>query len=534
MAYTILTETGSGASLVNRPVFMQLLSNLKEGDIVGCYDQSRISRSDVESFYILNEIKTKAARLQVNGKFIDPDDPQDRAIFGMQSIFANYQKDIQTQKSKEGRKKQFENGDAVFAGDTFGYELIRKGKTVQINIIEEEAKIVRFVLEQYAKGASLHELERKLFGTVVNRPFIFEINNLRYMIQRPIYMGYYLNEPNMQRHIMKYTEADVRAKLVKSNLYPSIVSEDLWWSCFRSYRICKRPHAIAHCYRWIKADLSGIYKCSSCGGGMTYHNRFRAELGDAGKHYPQYKFQKHFPNKCQMQKRYTAYKADWLEEISDLCFKLTFLEGGEIGMFFKEKQNELYETTNELNTAIAVIDKRIKEIDIKISRLVDAVADGLMDNEIIRPKMEKLKKEKKDVLSKKGELEKDLGSIIDDSDSWLELSAKEVLENFDNRKREFYLKYVKEGLNYYTHLTLEFMNGKKYEIQRPKRNNFHIKPSEIKVSFRGKWQFSFEYDYENHSFSVSDVNSVEESKDWAYEEYQQLLDNAASDQVITP
>lgn len=528
--YKILTETGSGGSLVDRPVFMKLLSDLKEGDIVGCYDQSRISRNDKESFVILDSITEKKARLQVNGKFIDPNDPQDRAIFGMQSIFANYQKDIQTQKSREGTKKRYANGDAVFAGDLFGYEQVRRGKTLQINPIEEEAKIIRFVFKKYAEGASLHELERQLAGTPHPRPFNFIVENLRIMVQRPIYMGYYLGEPNMQRHIMKYSEAEVREKLIKSNYYTPIIDEELWWKCFRSYRTCKRPHAVAHCYRWIKSELSGLFDCSDCGGAMTYHNRFRGDIGDHGSYYPQYKFQKHFPS-CPT-KYYTAYRADWLEELMRVCFRLTFLEGGEIGEFFKEKANELYETSKELHSAIEAIDKSVKDIDGKIARLVDAVADGIMDNETIRPKMEKLRDEKAGQLAKRKELLSDLRSKVDESDIWLELSAQEVLNDFYNRKRDYYLRYIKEGLNYHTYMTLEYMNGKQYTIIRPIRTNFKIKPTEIKVSYRGEWQFSFVYDWENKTFTVSDVNAVKESKGWSTQQYQKMLDKAVCEETV--
>lgn len=482
--YTILTETGSGSTMADRPVFMNLLSNLKEGSIVGCYDQSRISRNSQESYIIMDTIKQKGARLQVNGKFINPEDPQDMAIFGIQAVFSDYQRSIQMAKSKEGLKKKKINGDSVFAGDTFGYSLTRHGKITSVSVIEEEAEVIRYVFQSYAKGKPMKELERELWGKVFQRPFQMNIQNIRPMLQRPIYMGMYLDTAGMQKHIQRYTENELREHLIKSNLYPPIVSEELWWEVFGKLRTFRASHAVPYQNRFTKHTLSGIFKCSGCGKGITFKNRRRD-----GKLFEQYIFQSHDAD-CPFKNR-TQFDAEWLEQMVRACFLLTFLDGARVGLFFKEEKERFNTSSKAIKDEMTLIDKELKKNETKKQRLIDAITDGLIDMNDCKIKLDKLKTEYDSLIQRKKVLQNDLSKLEGDIDDILLMSAQEVLDNFSGREREFYLKYVKSGINYHKYLVLEMMNGTTYEIHKPRRTNVATKPAIVNVLLNGEQYYSF-------------------------------------------
>lgn len=484
MEYVVIQEVGSGESMFGRPKFMKMLSDLKEGDVVGVWDQSRLSRSDEESFLIINRITEAKAKLMVNSKFLDIQDPQDRAIFGINSVFASYSRRLQLQKSREGIKKMKEDGNTIFAGDTFGYLLTRHGKNVSVSIIDEEAKAIRYVFEEYAKGKAMKELERELYGKVFHRPFKFNIQNIRPMLCRPLYIGKYFDTPGMLKHIMKYTEEEVREHLITSNLYPSIIDEDLYFEVFHRLRTSRVPHAVEYKQRWTVHVLSGLYKCADCGLGITFRNRYRD-----GKLFTTYVFQSHTGN-CPT-KYHTQFDALWLEKCTQACFLLTFLDGSRVGAFFKEQRSKLDVDSVAAREELTLIDKELEKTQAKKDRIIDAISDGLITKNDAQKKLEKIETEHHSLTERKNTIEKQLMSLNQDIDDLLRFSAQEIIDTYRGREREYYFRYVKSGINYHKYLVLEMMNGMTFEIHKPRRTNTATKPAVINVSVNGEQYYSF-------------------------------------------
>ena len=483
MEYVVIKEVGSGESMFGRPKFMNMLSNLKENDVVGVWDQSRLSRSDEESFIIINRITEAKAKLMVNSKFLNIEDPQDRAIFGINSVFASYSRRLQLQKSKEGMKQKFSNGDAVFKGNLLGWTLNKYG---QATINQDEAEVIRYIFDSFIKGKGLKELERELWGKTLQRPFKFSKESLRYILMRPLYMSYYLNLTTESRHIFRFTEDEIKENLVKSNIYPQIVTEETWWKAFHTYRNVRVPHATEYANRYTIHTLSGVYKCP-CGKGISYHHRMRN-----GKKFEVYMWQEHTPS-CPI-KKHTGYDKEWLEKVTQICFLLTFLQGNEIGLFFKEKREELERLTGDIDNELKEIDKQMNKELTKRDRLVDAVAEGLFDNATISRQLGKIKDVLDDLEHRRNKLLQQKHLKMADYDVYLEVSSQDVLDNYYNDFRGYLLKYTGHCLlQSDTSLTLEFINGKSFHILRPKRTNKETFPSMVDVSFRGEEQYSFEY-----------------------------------------
>ena len=482
---TVIHETGSGADNT-RPQLNYMLANLQPQDNVCIYDNSRLARNLIDSISILKEINDKGAVLICDSKRIDPENPQDLFTFNVHSAFSDYQLLIQRQKSREGLKRRIENGDAVFAGDTFGYSLTKHGKTTTAAIIEEEAEVIRYVYESYAKGKAMKEIEREMWGKVFQRPFQMNIQNIRPMLQRVIYMGYYLDTAKMQKHIQRYTENEIREHLVKSNIYPPIIQEDLWWEVFHKLRTFRVAHAVPYRNRFTKHTLSGVFKCSACGKGISFKNRRRD-----GKNFEQYVFHSHTPD-CPFMKR-TQFDAEWLEQIVRACFILTFLDGSRVGLFFKEEKERYNTNSKELKDEISTINKEIKKNETKKGRIIDAISDGLIDMNDCKSKLEKLKTEYDSLKQRKTSLENQLSTLEGDVDDMLKMSAQEVLDNFWGHERDYYLKFMKSGLNYHKYLSMEMMNGTRYEIYKPRRTNHSTKPAKVEVFTKDEYFFNFTF-----------------------------------------
>ena len=480
---TAIHETGSGADNT-RPQLNYMLANLQPQDCVCIYDNSRLSRSMLDSITILKAITDKGAVLICDGKRINPENPQDLFTFNVHSAFSDYQLLIQRQKSKEGSQRRIANGDRIFAGDTFGYELSKKNGQQIVSVIPEEAEIVRYVYEEYAKGKPIKELERELWGKVLHRPFIFNIQNLRPMLQRTTYIGKYPDTAGMQKHIIRYTEEELREHLITSNYYPPIVDEDLWWEVFHRLRTYRETHAVPYRNRWTKHALSGLYKCSGCDKGISFKNRYRD-----GKLFEQYIFQAHTPD-CVFMKR-TQYDALWLEKMTQACFILTFLDGSKVGAFFDEQRSRLDVDVVAVKEELTLIEKEKKKNQDRKDRIIDAISDGLITKNDAQKKLDKIEIEHHSLDEREKALKNQLSSLNQDIDDLLRFSAQEILDNYTRSPRDYYLKYVKSGLNYHKYLRLEMMNGVVYEIYKPRRTNTATKPAEVKVSFNGEHFYSF-------------------------------------------
>lgn len=517
---TVIQEVGSGKNTENRPKFVDMLSNLKQGDIVGIYDNSRFSRDIEISLQLLREIHNKGARLLCDGKFINPDNPQDKMIFSIQSTFSTYQRDIQNQKSLEGIKKKYSNGDAIFS-PILGYEVIRRGKNIKVEIVPEEANVVQYVFTEYSKGKSLNKLAEELYSS-----YSKTINNtyIRSIISRSLYMGYYPINRKMTKKLISMPKEEVEKVLVKSNYYPPIISEQLWWDCFTSHRVCKRMKSRPFDTRFTVSELSGIYVCPDCRKHISFCTKNRKLRSGGVKSYPEYVFNSHTPD-CKEKLR-TCFRAEWLINISRICFFITFSYGNEVGQFFEEVKAKLYSDNEQLKNALDEVNKLLAENKAKADRIVIAISNGILDMDMAKGQIDKLKQEKAMYETQKANIQSDLLRQMNDLADYIEVASDELLANFDLNRRRNYLTYVKEGLNFGSYLTLEFMNGKMFKIYRAERTpKGVIKPSEIEVSYQGEKQLQIMYDHANNKVTILPETTGDKDADLMIETFDKDLEN---------
>jgi hypothetical protein len=283
-----------------------------------------------------------------------------------------------------------------------------------------------------------------------------------------------------------HIQEEIKEKWVKSNIYPPIIQEDEWWEALKRYRGVRVPHAVEYQFRWSPHTLAGVYKCP-CGKGISYHHRMRE-----GKKFEVYMFQSHLPT-CTYGK-HISYPMEWLEKITQACFLLTFLAGNEVGMFFDEKKREIEKLTEDVDVELKEIEKNISKENTKKERLVNAVAEGLLDNVSISKQMTIINDKLNELEKRKDKLLQERNMRLADYETFPERSAQDIFDIYSSHFREYLLQYAGHCSELQTtdrSLMLRFMNGKEYHILYPKRTNKRSFPSKVEVSFRGEYQFSF-------------------------------------------
>lgn len=489
-------EKQSGKNVDDRAVFKSLITTLKEGDILGIYDNSRLSRAVVDSLSVADSLVAKGVRIHCGGRFVDVKDPTQRMLFVVQSGFSEYQRGIQLQKSLAGIERKKQNGDWVLRGDLFGWKTYKtKGKTIA-EIDPTAAKYIKYVFEQYAAGRSIYDIATELEDVIIPNWEHYRLNasNVARMLQKPIYMGYYTLKTQDWYRINRLSKTELQNMLVKSNIYEPIISEELYWQVFDSWRHVKRSHAKQYEYRWSAYELSSIFRCPDCHVGWTHQYYKSSRNINVYEYYINLSHKKN----CSM-RLYKGFNLQFLEFVMRCCLILTFKYGNEVGQFFEDEQSKIGITKEELNAQLTEVNKLYNDTKTKIANLVDMVAEGVFDKDTVKEKMasfkeqmnvlQKQKKSLEDAISYQDTLFEDLleQASMDTIDDYIHSSATE--------RRNKLRVLLTSAYVYSDHFEIQFKNGKKFIVATPKIKQKTPPDVTFKMSFREEQQeagtFSF-------------------------------------------
>ncbi|MEX1029979.1 MAG: recombinase family protein [Paenibacillaceae bacterium] len=97
----IYREKKSG-SKDDRVELQRALNDLRKGDIFVVYKLDRLARSTVKLIQTLKEVQAKGAEFVCLNGDIDTTTPAGKAMFGMLAVFAEFERDLIVQRTKDG------------------------------------------------------------------------------------------------------------------------------------------------------------------------------------------------------------------------------------------------------------------------------------------------------------------------------------------------------------------------------------------------------------------------------------------------
>lgn len=524
----IITETASGSSIEGRPKFKSLLDRLQKDDIISVYDSSRISRNTEDALFIIRNINEKGATIMVAGKIVDPNSPIDTMLWSVQSSFDTYQRQIQNKKSREGIDAKKANGDWVLRGDLFGYKTYRtRGKTI-VEVDEEASKVVKYVYSEYLKGRSTFQISQSLENTVVpTQPeTLFTPCFIRRMLAKPIYMGYYSKDKLDNNKIFSMTKAELKAKLVKSNLYQPIVEEATWWKVFDNWRSLKRTHSKQYEYRYSYYEGSTVIHCPECGVGYM-HSFKKDNRRDSVRDV--YLFGKH-KGKCSLN-TYRWMDREYFELMMRSAFLLTMDGGIEVGGFFAEKKDKLNLGLEENVKLLESLEGMVAENKKKTDRIVDAIMEGIIDKDTVKERLGALKEEKNKLSKQMEDVNYNIRAYREDLEDVIEEESVNVVEEFihtsSTNRRTMYRKYIKEGTFDGKEFRITYGNGKEYVFTMWGNKRKNPSSMSFTVSFRGDLQYEGTLNLNDGTISIyyakksikNTTRGYDSSNDSLFEEY---------------
>ena len=251
--FELRKEEQSGRNFTGRKVLDRVLDECQSGDIVSFIDNSRFGRATKENIEVADTLRQKKVKFLVGNSEVTHD-AVGKYRFQMESAASEFLSNLQAEKSLAGLYAAKDSGDWLYSSRLYGYQHLRRG----VEVIPEEAAILKELFTRYAGGESLNSIRRDFTvrGIRNRKGTAIITSTISKMLDNPIYMGFCLPQG------VKIPDKET---LIPSNLYqPPIVEPELWWKCWDSRRTLVRKHGIQYEYRYGHYPLGGMIACPVC------------------------------------------------------------------------------------------------------------------------------------------------------------------------------------------------------------------------------------------------------------------------------
>ena len=357
--------------LHERPEGIQLLEDAREGVFTTLlvYRLDRLGRSLLVIVDAHDRLQASGVSLRSATEPIDTSSPSGRLIFQMLASFAEYERETIRERTRAGLRRAYRSGKH-FGAVPYGYRTDDNG---HLQIVPEEAEIVREIIVRVAEGSSLYAETKRLndlgtptpgwrYGGRKKRPGAssWSVRTVSNIVHQSAYSGVHKVKTNGGKDIIEQAvtavvepEIQERAKiaLTENKRYPD------------------RKNA-------RKYLLRGLVKCAACGAACTGH-----PAGKNGKTYHYYT--------CRAGRPYTGrdglhkppyLNAVWLEDLVWTDVRRFLKNPGEI-LEQVRKQLGSEDDGGELEARREELAKRLASRQAEKDRYVRTYAQGHISEE---------------------------------------------------------------------------------------------------------------------------------------------------------
>src|SRR5262249_10749069 len=187
-------ETGSGTSIINRPVLCSILQRIQQNGIDALWvkETDRLSRPENlgDLSLISQTLESTNTLLMVDSRVLDLAEDNSVLMLDFEGVLAKHFRRQLLRNLDRGKVRKAEMGRKAGGQDVFGYRTNEKGEYVPE---PEEAKVVRLVYDLYAKDFTLRQIraELKKRGIRTRRGCVWSICMIGQMLRNDTYLGVY-------------------------------------------------------------------------------------------------------------------------------------------------------------------------------------------------------------------------------------------------------------------------------------------------------------------------------------------------------
>jgi site-specific DNA recombinase len=250
-------QSSSKDDLENRPVLVELLSEINEGRVkhLFVFNTDRLSRNDhTWSMIRIKLIQNDVTLYTSEGKYL-LSDPMNKLLLGIMSEISSYDNQIRTERSRLGKLNKIKKGNWMGGPPPFGYRLENK------RLVEnpDESKWVKFIFESYRDHKSTRWIKQELLKNGVStrrNKDVWSLGSIEKLITNTHYSGFY-------NYTDKKSETTIRVDC-PSILPPTLIRDVRSIRDSNSRKRNMRKRNFIHFYL-----LREFLVCGSCGSKMS-------------------------------------------------------------------------------------------------------------------------------------------------------------------------------------------------------------------------------------------------------------------------
>lgn len=275
-----IDEGKSGTTTKNRIAYNKLFEELSgdKFDVIVIKDETRLNRNPLEWYKFIDKLlkNEKELYFYMDRKFYSPDDS---FLVGIKALMANeYSRDL-SKKLNNAHKQRQKKGKPLINNRIWGYNLTDTGEIV---INEEEAKVIRFIFDEYVSGKGVRLIQQELIekGISNRNGEKFSLTTLKRIIRNEKYKGDLVSNKTHKNFDTKKVERLPKEQwIVHKNAFPKIIDEETW---NEASKLLESKKALFSNKDKEKETLAGYFKgnhiystkiiCGECGRSY-YHNQ---------------------------------------------------------------------------------------------------------------------------------------------------------------------------------------------------------------------------------------------------------------------
>lgn len=183
-------DPGYSGSNTNRPALQKLISDvkLKKIDIVLVYKLDRLSRSQKDTMYLLEDVMIpNAVDLVALNESFDTSSSFGRATIGLLSVFSQLERENIKERTTMGRLTRIRRGHNHGSHEPLGYEFIPGSNDLRVK--PYEALIVKDIFKEALSGSSIVSIANKMTEKYGENIRFWNNTTIRRILSNPVYIG---------------------------------------------------------------------------------------------------------------------------------------------------------------------------------------------------------------------------------------------------------------------------------------------------------------------------------------------------------
>lgn len=391
----------SGTQMKNRTQFQKMIDDAINGkiDMIIAKSISRFARNTLDTLKVCRELREHNVDVYFEKENIHTLELDSEMFLTLYSAFAQAESESTSMNVKMGLNAKMKRGEPVGNQNCYGYIWNEETKELEIN--EEQAKIVRLIFDLYLKGIGgrtiAHQLNDMNIPTYFNKKW--SQSSISRIIKNEKYVGdllgqkYYVVDPLSHKRCLNYGEKE--QYYVKDH-HKGIIDRGTWnkaQEILNKRNNNKKENGREHKTTYsLKYDFSSKIVCGHCNSTYVRRQGTKRKDGTAPIYW-----------KCFQQvdeKRYCEdskfIRDDVLKDMFVELYNLIVKDKHQT----KEKLLEAIKGTLKEENYQKDIDKLNVDLDklnTKLSKLVDMKLDGIIDKDTYVKKEQEIKSQIEDL-----------------------------------------------------------------------------------------------------------------------------------------